>query len=534
MALDQYSYCPCGSGKKIKFCKCADNIQEMAKVERMMEGEQFIAALDKINQLIKTFPSDAWLHALKCTLLLRLREIEQLEEASAKFIRLQPENPLAQLYRSFLALLRRNLEEAATLFWQSVSNTGEVYDPMLLTVALNMVEILARTGNTLPALLQCEYLLDYLGESEQIEKSYEAILASEYSSVLSRESIPSPSEPENAPWLERFREAYALLTRSRLSQAKTKLEALQREFGPAPEILITLLHCKLLLVDLEGASSLCHKLSESSSLSDAQRAYFMALKFELAPKSTGINVNDEVCQYILENDAEIETKIISSRELMPINNDGLRQMAMAITKEEVAPKLIFGFAKPLFDERYGESRPRLVGGWIALFGRQTDKPPRLVVSEPSKGLLKDAPVRLRSELGLLNREVLTSFDTPYTSLITTQVALAKGIEPDQRESFDQELKQLAKDAFLDFEFDCLDKKTPRMVANNKEYAIRLTALIVHWEASGGNMLTSKDFRAIYSELGLKNHESVQRMTPSISWVVHPTFGPICRISTLNR
>ncbi len=131
MALDQYSFCPCGSGKKIKFCKCFENLQEMVKVDRMIEGDQSIAALDRINLLMKTFPSDAWLHALKCALLLKLREIESLEEASAKFIRLRPDNPLALLYRALLAIIRGNSEECATLYcrvWPRRRRVGSSVD----------------------------------------------------------------------------------------------------------------------------------------------------------------------------------------------------------------------------------------------------------------------------------------------------------------------------------------------------------------------------------------------------------------------
>jgi hypothetical protein len=83
MTLDQYSICPCGSGKKVKFCKCAEHLSEMAKIDRMVDGDQSVAALDKINQLLKTFPNEAWLYAYKCEIQLKLRELEGLEETSA-------------------------------------------------------------------------------------------------------------------------------------------------------------------------------------------------------------------------------------------------------------------------------------------------------------------------------------------------------------------------------------------------------------------------------------------------------------------
>ena len=40
MALDHYSLCPCGSGKKIKFCCSNDILPELEKVVRAIEGDQ--------------------------------------------------------------------------------------------------------------------------------------------------------------------------------------------------------------------------------------------------------------------------------------------------------------------------------------------------------------------------------------------------------------------------------------------------------------------------------------------------------------
>jgi hypothetical protein len=37
-ALDPFDYCPCGSGKKVKFC-CSKNLAaEIGKIERMLSG----------------------------------------------------------------------------------------------------------------------------------------------------------------------------------------------------------------------------------------------------------------------------------------------------------------------------------------------------------------------------------------------------------------------------------------------------------------------------------------------------------------
>ena len=68
MALDAYSLCPGGTGKKIKFC-CPDFISELDKMDRMLEGEQFVACLQHIDQLEQKGQSRACLMAIKSELL---------------------------------------------------------------------------------------------------------------------------------------------------------------------------------------------------------------------------------------------------------------------------------------------------------------------------------------------------------------------------------------------------------------------------------------------------------------------------------
>ena len=58
MAVDPYAMCPCGSGKKLKFC-CSDLVGEIEKIHRMIEGEQPRAALRHVEQTLATHPGRA-------------------------------------------------------------------------------------------------------------------------------------------------------------------------------------------------------------------------------------------------------------------------------------------------------------------------------------------------------------------------------------------------------------------------------------------------------------------------------------------
>jgi hypothetical protein len=76
MPIDSYSPCPCGSGKKLKFCKCVDQPQDLEAVIRLIEGGQALAALDRINQLLAKTPNTAWLLAIKSELALSMEVFE--------------------------------------------------------------------------------------------------------------------------------------------------------------------------------------------------------------------------------------------------------------------------------------------------------------------------------------------------------------------------------------------------------------------------------------------------------------------------
>ena len=56
MAIDAYSPCPGGTGKNIKFC-CGDFLPELQNIERMFEGEQYLACLQHLDRLLAREPA---------------------------------------------------------------------------------------------------------------------------------------------------------------------------------------------------------------------------------------------------------------------------------------------------------------------------------------------------------------------------------------------------------------------------------------------------------------------------------------------
>lgn len=505
MSLDQYSFCPCGNGKKIKFCKCNEHFQEMQVIHRMIVGEQNVAALDRINANLKTLPSEPWLLAMKSELLLQLNELEALEETTAKFIRLQPDNPLAKLYRSLVAVVRGNTEEAATLMLQAIADATEALPPMTATVALNLMEAMGQRGMILPAILHCEMLLDMGGDMVKVASgAYDSLTSQTNANTLSRESLPSSIEYENAPYAERLAEANALVSAYRITSAKTKLESMQREFGLQAPILQSLLYCQLMLTDVESGGSTAGKIAAIASLPEPQRIYYQALAYELAPKISGVAISEELCQYTIE-DSEFEQRLTANKNLIPIAVDQLKAMLETLLDEEVPPKLAFVCVEPVLQEQFAELEASRSGSWLAYYGKQTDKPARLISLEPPIGSRRMILERIKKELdvGSLNRVLLEKLPSSYLSQVTASIMLRKQVAPERRLALNDATRQLVLDGFLDYPQECLSGKTPREAAGDASLKIKLAALLLHWQGSSTSSLTDDQFKQLHQQLNLQ-------------------------------
>ncbi|MEM0926189.1 MAG: protein-disulfide isomerase, partial [Planctomycetota bacterium] len=85
MSVDQYAPCPCGNGKKIKFCKCKDSVSEMEQVLKMVDGGQMVPALDRLRTLLDDHPDAAWAFAIRGRLLISIQEFDALTENADRF-----------------------------------------------------------------------------------------------------------------------------------------------------------------------------------------------------------------------------------------------------------------------------------------------------------------------------------------------------------------------------------------------------------------------------------------------------------------
>ena len=93
MALDPYELCPCGSGKKSKFC-CLDIAADMEKVGRLKSNNQLRQAMQAVEKVAQKHPGRPWVVTTHAALLNDEHRFEEAREELKKLLKAEPTHPL--------------------------------------------------------------------------------------------------------------------------------------------------------------------------------------------------------------------------------------------------------------------------------------------------------------------------------------------------------------------------------------------------------------------------------------------------------
>jgi Tetratricopeptide repeat len=98
MAFDPYDSCPCGSGKKFKWC-CQEIYADIEDAFRLDNAGQHDAALRKLADIVKAHSGNPEVHGRHAQLLSVHGKIEEAEQALDKAFALNPNYPFGHLLR---------------------------------------------------------------------------------------------------------------------------------------------------------------------------------------------------------------------------------------------------------------------------------------------------------------------------------------------------------------------------------------------------------------------------------------------------
>jgi tetratricopeptide (TPR) repeat protein len=138
MPLEPYSPCPCGSGKKFKWC-CQPIGAEIDRALRQDAEGQHEAALRLIDEVAARHPDNPEVWGRKAQLLYQNDRVDAAEETLQKAFDINPNYPFGLLLRGMFRFYEGEVPGALLLFRKAV----EAYDPVARDALSQLYEYIA-------------------------------------------------------------------------------------------------------------------------------------------------------------------------------------------------------------------------------------------------------------------------------------------------------------------------------------------------------------------------------------------------------
>ena len=193
MALvDPYAPCPCGSGKKFKWC-CHKVESYAERAQRLVENGQYDAAVSVLSEGLAKFPDNPWLVLRKALLLLMQEKPDEAKRTVATLLRKQPDHLGAAALQTRLLMVSDGPVAAAAQLQRALNQITDEARPGLARLVA-IVGIGMSKAQLYPAAFKHLELALAMGseEAESIKSSLRSL----------------QTNPSISPWLK---DAYRLL-----------------------------------------------------------------------------------------------------------------------------------------------------------------------------------------------------------------------------------------------------------------------------------------------------------------------------------
>jgi tetratricopeptide (TPR) repeat protein len=230
MALDPYASCPCGSGKKFKWCCQPIHVQIDRAFQQDAEGQHEVA-LRLMDEVIAEHPTNPEAWGRKAQLLYQNGQVEQAEEAIQKAFEVSPNYPFGHLLRGMFRYQEGEIPGALLLFRKA----ADYYDPEQRDLVAQVYGMIAecemRLNRPVAARAALRIVLKNQPSDVEAREQFEAVFGDQgrlpacaRKEYTFRPPAPSVSGDRRAAWDR----ALAALPGARLADAARAFDELAR------------------------------------------------------------------------------------------------------------------------------------------------------------------------------------------------------------------------------------------------------------------------------------------------------------------
>lgn len=375
MAIDLYSLCPGGRGKKIKFC-CPDHIKDLEQIDSFLEGEQYAAGLAFVENLEKSRPDCACLTEAKCLFQRMIGLWEQAYETAVAFVAREPKNVVAHTELATSAALLDKPREAVSALVDAIENVeGDQFPVAIVQAMLTVGVSFYENGRLYQAIAIAKQLQAFAPQDQASNEFLYRCLGAENVPLMLKEQVFDLEAPADFEKKAEYDEAVRLIARGCWKKGRAILESLL-PFGESwPNLFRNLGIVALWFAEEETGRAYVERYLAAPNV-DAEDAIDMETFQFLRAVPTWDDVETTVKRtYALADFDAAYEKTLSSRLLLA--NPRLRA---AVAGLEVPPKAAFNLLTGPLSEKTENLTLAEVPTQFAfalLFGKQTDRDARI-------------------------------------------------------------------------------------------------------------------------------------------------------------
>ena len=512
MAIDPYGPCPCGSGKKVKFC-CSDIVDHIETIQKMLEGEQRMACLDYVVNLEKTVPDRPFLLLVRSMLEIDLDKLDAAEQTIRRFREAHPDDAVAHAQTAVWHAAKGEAANAVGPLQEAIRLCGENM-PARVYEAVGMVAArLFAEGFVISAKTHLMFqIIVTNGQDQQAATMLSQITSSADLPLLLRDQWHLAETPEvEADWKEDFAKAHLAAMQGRWSEALDQFEALAEKAAERPELWRNLGILRVWLADHRGAIEALRKYTSLEiPLDDAVEAEALVQLIDEETEADQIDVL--TLTYPVSDDEALWESLTANplTEVMPID---LQSMA---DEDQPPPRAAFWLLDAMVPETGVDiSRADVpkIRGEMFLFGKQTDREARLEFSlkrtddfEPAKAALAEVCGELLGSPG--DEKVALQISASREAMSWNWRLPDDTPAEHRRELQTQEHRDAVLKRWPALKTNLFGGKSPTEVSTDPSQRNRLLAAILLLELSDEQSDEVIDYNELREQLGLPKVEAI--------------------------
>lgn len=479
MSSVAYQQCPCGSGKKVKFCCSKDIAAELEKVQESIDADQRMAALQTLRRLRKSKGDRAALLCLQAQVQMELRDFVGAKETIAVLREVAPENAIGLALDAQMTAAEKSVSEGCELLQQALGQCKDSI-PVSIWQALGAITAYWSMVGNIAAARGHAWMRLSLSQSQDEEagRDFIRLISNKEFPILLRQTDIFPNPAESAHWLPKLEEAESPMGVGHIAGTIANLETLDQQIPDQPAIVKRLAIYNDWLGRRDEGRKHRLRYAALSGISQPEAVEAEALALINSVEQHGV---DQVRKtYAVEDLNAVLAKLQESKLANSVDTEQIKSEHGPV---KAAFMLLDGESPEAIDENTPfDSIPQFLAN-VSLFGKTSDRPALVEFVAIDASEFAEANKAFESLLsdllGELQKEERSTALTQDGALLRMRKLIESAPPKVAEKIHDHFLESTITELWPETSRNDLGGKTPREAAGDPLLKRRLEALLLN-------------------------------------------------------